>query len=102
MQTVSILLVRSPRSAIRNRLSGDRLGLQLLGLVVRDEGVDDLVERALHDEVELVDGEADAVVGDAVLFEVVGANLFVAAAAADNRAALACQRLVLLLLFEFL
>jgi hypothetical protein len=42
---------------------------------VGDERVDDFVERAVHDEVELVDGEADAVVGDAVLLEVVGATI---------------------------
>src|SRR5215204_2819716 len=81
---------------------GDGLGLELLGLVVRDEGVDELVERALHDEVELVDGEADAVVADAVLLEVVGANLFGAVARAYHRAALAGLRLVLLLLLQLL
>ena len=48
-----------------------------------DEGVDGGLEHAFHDHVELVVGEADAVVGEAVLGEVVGADLFAAVAGAD-------------------
>ena len=40
-----------------------------------DERLDDDVEVAVHDVGEVVDGQADAVVGDAVLREVVGADL---------------------------
>ena len=47
-----------------------------------DEGVDGGLEHAFHHHVELVVGEADAVVGEAVLREVVGADLFAAVAGA--------------------
>jgi hypothetical protein len=41
-----------------------RLALQLLGLVVGDERIDDGLQAALHHQVELVQREADAVVGE--------------------------------------
>ena len=47
-----------------------------------DQGVDGGLEHAFHDHVELVVGEADAVVGEAVLGEVVGADFFAAVAGA--------------------
>jgi len=50
---------------------------------VGDEGVDRGLEHALHHHAELVVGEADAVVGEAVLREVVGADLLAAVAGAD-------------------
>jgi len=40
-----------------------RLLLQLLGLVVRDQRVDDRLELAIHYLLQLVDGEADAMIG---------------------------------------
>ena len=49
---------------------------QLLGLEVGDERVDDCVEVAVHDLGEVVHGQADAVIGDAVLREVVRADFF--------------------------
>ena len=60
--------------------------------------VDDRVELAVHHEIELVQGEADAMIGDAVLREVVGADLLAAVAGAHHAAALGAERR--LLLFE--
>jgi hypothetical protein len=60
---------------------------EFFSLVVSGKGVDDLIEAALHDQIELVEGESDAVVGDAVLGEVVGANFLAAVAGADHAAA---------------
>src|SRR6185503_13104100 len=78
-------------------LSRNCVGLQLLRLVMRDERIDERIEVAFHHEIELVDRQADAVIGDAVLFEVVSANLFGAIAGADHRASLARECVVLLL-----
>src|SRR5262249_40031460 len=61
---------------------------QPLLLVEVDEGLDQPVEPAGDDGVELVQGEVDAVVGDAVLREVVGADALAAVARADQGAAL--------------
>ena len=63
----------------------------------RDGGVDQLVEVAVERRVELVHREADAVVGDAVFLEVVGADLLGALAGADLRAAILGDRVLLLL-----
>jgi len=65
-------------------LRGDGFGLQLLRLIVCDERVDEWVEIAFHHEVELVNRQADAVISDAVLFEVVGADLLGAIAGAHH------------------
>ena len=86
----------NPHSAFRNYLSCDRFRLQFLRLIVCDEGVDEIIELAFHDEMELVDGEADAMVGDAILFEVVSADFFGAVAGADLRAAFARLKFMLL------
>src|SRR4051812_31247998 len=58
---------------------------ELLGLVLARERVDQLVELAVHDAVDLVKGEVDAVVGDAALRKVVGADARGAVARADER-----------------
>ena len=60
-------------------------GGELARLMLGGERVDDLVERgrAFEHVRELMRGEADAVVGDAVLREVVGADLLGAVAGAD-------------------
>src|SRR5712692_11092176 len=86
------------RRSILGRLRRPRL--QLLALVVDDERFDDVVEPAVHDTVQLMQGEADAVVGDAVLGEVVSADLLAAVARADLRAALLGNLLLLLLKFH--
>src|SRR5262245_24242571 len=61
---------------------------QLFGLEVRHHRVNQLVNPALHNLVELMDRQAYAVIGDAVLFEIVGADFFRTVAAADLRTAL--------------
>ena len=58
------------------------------GRARRAAALDDVVEVAGQHVGEPVDREADAVVGDPVLLEVVGADLLAAAATADLRAAL--------------
>ena len=51
---------------------------QLLGLVGSGEGIDDLVDVAVHDGVDLIKGQTHPVVGDTALGEIVGADPFVA------------------------
>src|SRR5690349_2605325 len=50
-------------------------GLELFGLIVRDQRVDQVADVAFHKGVELVHGVAYAVVRDAIVFKIVGANL---------------------------
>ena len=60
------------------------LGLfQFLGLVGCGQGVDDLVDGAVHDSVDLIQGQADAMVCDTALREIVGADALVSHAGAD-------------------
>src|SRR5271165_5848447 len=84
--------------------SGDdrRLLLQFLGLEVGDERVDHGLEAAIHEFRQLVRGEADAVVGHSVLRKVISADLFTAVAAAHHGLAFLSQRLLLLLLLDFI
>ena len=56
---------------------------ELLGVVFAGKRVEQFVEIAVHDGVDLAQGEVDAVVGDAPLGEVVGADAFAAVAGAD-------------------
>ena len=49
---------------------------QLLGLIVRGERIDNRIEGAVHHLIELMNRQADAVIADAILFEVVSANFF--------------------------
>src|SRR5450759_672420 len=65
--------IRSP-SVIRRTLPRGRI-LELFGREVHDGGVDQVVEVAVERGVELVHGEADAMVGDAVFLEVVRPDL---------------------------
>ena len=81
---------------------GDGFRLQLLRLVVRTQGVDKLVKLPLKHEVELVNGQADPMVGDSVLFEIVGADLFRPVAAAHHGFAFGRKSVVLFLLFYLL
>src|SRR5262249_41024896 len=77
------------------------LAAEALLLVVVAQGADDLGEVAGDDGVELVQVQVDAVVGDAVLREVVGADALAAVARAYHRLArlgpLAVQPLLLAL-----
>ena len=56
---------------------------ELTGALVGGQRGDDLVEVAGQDVGQLVDREADAVIGDPVLLEVVGPDLLAAPPAAD-------------------
>src|SRR5262249_32237853 len=71
-----------------------------LGLAVRAELFDELVEVAFDDAIELVERDADPVVGEAILREVVSANLLRALAGADHGAALGTDCRLLLLAFD--
>ena len=51
---------------------------------MRDQRVKDRLEFAVHDFRELVNGESDAMIGDAVLREIVGANLLATVAGSDH------------------
>src|SRR5688572_2006292 len=57
---------------------------QLLGLVLGSERRDQLVNLTIHDLVDLVEGEVDAMVGHPPLREIVGADALGAVAAADQ------------------
>src|SRR5712671_3579016 len=53
-----------------------RFFFQLLSLVVSGEPFDNRVERSVHDLIQLMNSQADAVVANAVLFEVISADFF--------------------------
>src|SRR5271169_1365609 len=100
----SSLLVASDRAwamvtAAFGNASAHRLGfLELLRLVVGDERVHDLLHVLVEDLQKAVDGEADPVVRDARLVEVICADLL--APVARSHLALPVARDGLLLLFE--
>ena len=55
--------------------AGDRLRLQGLGLIVGPQGLDEVGQGSVEDAGQVVLGEPDAVIGHAVLGEVVGPDL---------------------------
>src|ERR1700757_4942703 len=57
--------------------------LQPLGLVVRDQAVHQRAELAVHYIRQLMQSQADAVIGDAVLRKIISANFFRAVAGLD-------------------
>ena len=61
-----------------------------------DHGIDDGVHPAFHHQIQLVEGEADAVVGEAVLREVVGADLLTAVTGTHHALALSADGRLLL------
>ena len=71
--------------------------VQQLGLVLGDQRVGQLEEIAVHDRRDLVEREIDAVIGDAALRKVVGADALGAVAAADQRACASPPSFALLL-----
>src|SRR5436190_14286525 len=79
------------------RLSRQRC--ELLGLKFLSECDDELVEIAVHDRVDFVQRQIDAVIGDAALRKVVRANALAAIARADQ--ALSMRGLFLLTLLAF-
>ena len=62
--------------------------LEAFGFVVRGQAIHERPDFAFHDIGELMKRETDAVIGDAVLREVVGANFFTAVAGFDLAATL--------------
>src|SRR5579863_4526183 len=91
-------------SAVRTsigRLNGLRLALlfEFFGLKVGGQRFNKGLEFALHHLVQLMHGEADAVIGDAILREVVSADLLAAIAGSHHAAPLRAN--FFLLLFEF-
>src|SRR5919201_3261408 len=78
---------RGRSSAALRRASSRFFGelRELLGLVFGAERGDKLVELAVHDAIDLVEREVDAVVGDAALRKVVRADALGAIARADER-----------------
>jgi len=58
--------------------------VKLLSLEVCGYSFEDLVELAFHDQVELVQRQADSMIGEAVLGEVVRPNFFASIARADS------------------
>src|SRR5262249_38452904 len=80
------------------RLGRARLGLlELLGLGMGDERVDDLLQASVQDLLQAVQGEPDAVVGHARLLEVVGPDLLAAVPGPDLALALGGDLALLLL-----
>src|SRR5207247_7551274 len=71
--------------------------LELLGLGMRDQRVDDLAEVAVEDFLQAMQREADAVVGHPRLLEVVGPDLLAPVAGAHLALALARDLALLLL-----
>jgi hypothetical protein len=62
---------------VRSGFDGSqRFGLQLFGLIMGRKCIDDGGEGSVHYLIELMNRQADAMIADAVLFEVVGADLF--------------------------
>src|SRR4051812_9665256 len=76
--------------------------LQLLSLVERRDGVDDRVKMPLHHRLELIQSQADAMVGHAILFEVIRADLFASIARAHHALSIAAQLCALLLDFDLI
>ena len=56
---------------------------QFFFIVIRQQGIDDIIELAFHDAVELIDAQTDPMVGYTVLRIVVGTDLFRTVACTD-------------------
>src|SRR5258708_36667368 len=65
---------------------------ETLRVVVRDEGVDERTELAVHCFRQVMERQADAVIGDTILREIGGADFFGALAGCDLPAALLGDR----------
>src|ERR1700734_1834970 len=74
---------------------------QLLALIVVGERREQRVQPAFHYQIELVQGQADAMIGDAILREVVGADFFATIARTHHALPLGADRLLLLFEFDF-
>ena len=58
---------------------------------MRSQSFNEFVDLTFHDKVKLMNGQANAVICDAILFEVVSADLFGAVSAPDHRLSLGRQ-----------
>src|SRR5215204_4581721 len=87
---------------LETSLRRHRFVFEFLSLFMSNQGLNDLIQGSFHYEVKLVNREADAMIADAILLEVVGANFFRPVTGADHRSTLTRQRFVLFLFFEFL
>src|SRR5882762_11641360 len=93
-------VARCPVSVQREYPSGfGEFLFEAFGFVVAGEAVDQCTEFAFHHVGELVKRKTDAVIGDTVLREVVGADFFGAVAGFDLAAAFGAE--CGLLLFQF-
>src|SRR5688572_29346217 len=94
---------RAPwRTASPSESSGCTSALrEFFGVEVLGDGVEQRIQTAFHDLIELVQRQADAVIGDAILLEVIGADLFATVAGADHALALGAQLRHLLLHLNF-
>src|ERR1035437_9115680 len=102
MSSTSAFMRGEPTSAASRRSTADasacfsctgsgrdlHLLLHFLGLEVRDQRVDHGLNAAVHELRQLVRGETNTMIGNAVLREVVGADLLAAIATAHHRPAL--------------
>src|SRR5215472_244837 len=71
--------------------SGNAIAGEAFPLVIGEQSVDDVIEIAVENGFEVAGRETDAVIGQAILREVVRADLLAAVSRADLRAALACR-----------
>src|SRR6266487_4298596 len=76
--TVSRVFIRCPGSPLFGECG------ELLGLVLCEQRLRQLGKVAIHDVVDLVEGETDAVVGDPSLRKIIGADALGAVARADQ------------------
>src|SRR5436305_10813600 len=72
------------------------LRFHLLGLIVLGEGIDNWIEPAIHHLVELMQRQANAMIGHAILREVIGPNLFATVAGPYHTAPFGADRGLLL------
>src|SRR5271167_3612170 len=82
-------------------LRGHGRFLQLLRLVVGPQSFDNVVDLPLHHSVELMQGEPDAVIGEAILWEIISADLLAAVSRADHLPPLLGNLFLLLLKLHF-
>src|SRR5215831_10848337 len=89
--TASASIQSSSRSlivALDLRCFAETRFVEQLGLAMRAKRGDDLVEIAVDHAIQLVERQANAVIGDAILREVVRAHLLAALARRDHRSTL--------------
>src|ERR1700683_979800 len=85
----------------RRTSSRGKLLLESLGFVVRYQAIDQRSELSFHHVGQLVKSKADAVIGDAILREIVGADFFGTVAGFDLSAALGADGGLLFFHFHF-